>query len=67
MLKIHEIPILLSQMFSLPIHPACVLLDYRMAFILELVHLRALTHTSTHKCIPSPHSHTTTPGVCVLS
>lgn len=38
MLKIHEIPILLSQMFSLPIHPACALLDYRMAFILEFVH-----------------------------
>lgn len=43
-LKIHETPVLQSQMFSLPIHPARILLDRGGAFILEFVHF-VLSHT----------------------
>lgn len=46
-LKIHETPVLQSQMFSLPIHPAWILSDCRMAFILEFAHFvpwRVCTH-----------------------
>lgn len=47
MLKIHEIAILQSQMFSLPIHPAWMLSDCRMAFILDRQH----TTTSKGLCV----------------
>lgn len=36
-LKIHETPVLQSQMFSPPIHPAWMLSDCNTAFILEFV------------------------------
>lgn len=48
-LKIHETPVLQSQMFSLPIHPAWMLSDCRMAFILEFAHF-VRWRVCTHAC-----------------
>lgn len=49
MLKIHETPVLQSQMFSLPIHPARVLSARAAASILEFVHF-VLWRVCTHAC-----------------
>lgn len=59
-LKIHEIPILLSQMLSLSIYPACTLLDYRTAFIVEFVnwhtHVQEPVHTYQSRNTPLPRA-----------